>query len=273
MPWTRHARRGAENAPGRDVEAEPNAGEHSGRLLGRCGGEVLLVKVEDRARLPGVGADRVVDLGGAGEVGRRAGGAAASTPRTRQQEARPPQVVGEGRARNEEAFCPMAGRPPPRRPSGKVRLGPAVGPRPETAAPPPRPTRSPRAHDAYYGHRRPPARGSSPMEEIFAVDTRHHGQGAILFRWHPQSSYIASTGTSRVVHVVTSRGELVDQIVPPSARCEARRPPPPPALTPRRPQQVRGAGMERRRHHAGRAPGGGRHCVAVGPGHEANPLV
>lgn len=65
------------------------------------------------------------------------------------------------------------------------------------------------------------------LAEQFQVDARHHGQGPILFRWHPRSTYVASSGSSRVVHVHDRHGALVKQIVPPSPRCERRiaRPP------------------------------------------------
>mmetsp|Transcript_35732 Transcript_35732/g.47148 ORF Transcript_35732/g.47148 Transcript_35732/m.47148 type:complete len:409 (+) Transcript_35732:90-1316(+) len=55
------------------------------------------------------------------------------------------------------------------------------------------------------------------MEPLFIVDSRHHGKGSVLFAWHPQGNFVASAGTSRVVHVFDSHGKLVDQVVPPSA--------------------------------------------------------
>jgi len=56
----------------------------------------------------------------------------------------------------------------------------------------------------------------SRLENLFVVDARHHGKGKILFAWHPDGAYVATTGTSRVVHIFDSEGSLVEQIVPPS---------------------------------------------------------
>ncbi|TDH66199.1 uncharacterized protein CCR75_006194 [Bremia lactucae] len=50
----------------------------------------------------------------------------------------------------------------------------------------------------------------------FSVDARHHGVGPVRYAWDPRDSYVASTGASRVVHIFSRRGKLVDQIVPPS---------------------------------------------------------
>jgi WD repeat-containing protein 19 len=53
------------------------------------------------------------------------------------------------------------------------------------------------------------------MEALFVIDTRHHGLGPIIFAWHPEGTYVASTGNSRVVHIFDNRGGLIDQIEPP----------------------------------------------------------
>ncbi|RHY20642.1 hypothetical protein DYB25_002514, partial [Aphanomyces astaci] len=45
---------------------------------------------------------------------------------------------------------------------------------------------------------------------------RHHGVGPVKYAWDPTGNFLASTGSSRVVHIFDRRGELVDQIVPPS---------------------------------------------------------
>lgn len=55
------------------------------------------------------------------------------------------------------------------------------------------------------------------MEHLFTIDHKHHGKGPILYAWHPSSKYIASTGSSRVVHIFDWRGKLIDQIIPPSS--------------------------------------------------------
>mmetsp|Transcript_43756 Transcript_43756/g.86285 ORF Transcript_43756/g.86285 Transcript_43756/m.86285 type:complete len:275 (-) Transcript_43756:636-1460(-) len=54
------------------------------------------------------------------------------------------------------------------------------------------------------------------LELLFTVDTRHHGKGKIVFSWNPSGSCVATTGTSRVVHIVDKSGQIVNQIVPPS---------------------------------------------------------
>jgi hypothetical protein len=56
------------------------------------------------------------------------------------------------------------------------------------------------------------------MLMVFSVDARHHGVGPVKYSWDPQGNHIASTGSSRVVHVHNRRGKLIDQIVPPSPR-------------------------------------------------------
>ncbi|EQC37704.1 hypothetical protein SDRG_04732 [Saprolegnia diclina VS20] len=54
------------------------------------------------------------------------------------------------------------------------------------------------------------------MHVFFSVDQRHHGVGPVKYAWDPSGSFLASTGTSRVVHIFNRLGELVDQVVPPS---------------------------------------------------------
>lgn len=56
------------------------------------------------------------------------------------------------------------------------------------------------------------------MLMVFSVDARHHGAGPIKYTWDSQGMYVASTGSSRVVHIFTRRGKMVHQIVPPSPR-------------------------------------------------------
>ncbi|CAH0479430.1 unnamed protein product [Peronospora belbahrii] len=51
---------------------------------------------------------------------------------------------------------------------------------------------------------------------IFSVTSRHHGTGPVKYTWNSHGNYVASSGTSRVVHIFNRRGKLVDQIVPPS---------------------------------------------------------
>mmetsp|Transcript_83520 Transcript_83520/g.235548 ORF Transcript_83520/g.235548 Transcript_83520/m.235548 type:complete len:410 (-) Transcript_83520:127-1356(-) len=55
------------------------------------------------------------------------------------------------------------------------------------------------------------------MELNFVVDARHHGKGKIVYAWHPSGQFVATTGTSRVVHIFNCNGQVVDQIVLPSA--------------------------------------------------------
>ena len=54
------------------------------------------------------------------------------------------------------------------------------------------------------------------MDPHFVVDTRHHGQGPIVFAWHPQAIWVATSGASRVVHVFDASGRVAHQIVLPS---------------------------------------------------------
>ncbi|TMW66827.1 hypothetical protein Poli38472_011943 [Pythium oligandrum] len=54
------------------------------------------------------------------------------------------------------------------------------------------------------------------MLMVFSVDARHHGTGPVKYAWDPHGNYVASTGNSRVAHIFSRRGKLVDQIVPPS---------------------------------------------------------
>lgn len=56
------------------------------------------------------------------------------------------------------------------------------------------------------------------MLMIFSVDARHHGAGPVKYKWDPHGSYVASSGSSRVAHIFSRRGKLVDQVVPPSPR-------------------------------------------------------
>ncbi|KAI9919178.1 hypothetical protein PsorP6_011838 [Peronosclerospora sorghi] len=54
------------------------------------------------------------------------------------------------------------------------------------------------------------------MFMIFSVDARYHGAGPIKYAWDPRGNYVASSGASRVAHICSRRGKLVDQIVLPS---------------------------------------------------------
>ncbi|KAF0685126.1 Aste57867_22951 [Aphanomyces stellatus] len=54
------------------------------------------------------------------------------------------------------------------------------------------------------------------MHVYFSVDQRHHGVGPVKYAWDPSGNFLASTGSSRVVHIFDRQGTLVDQIVPPS---------------------------------------------------------
>ena len=56
------------------------------------------------------------------------------------------------------------------------------------------------------------------MLMIFSVDARHHGAGPVKYAWDPTGNLVASTGSSRVAHVFSRRGKMVDQIIPPSPR-------------------------------------------------------
>lgn len=53
------------------------------------------------------------------------------------------------------------------------------------------------------------------MDLVVSVDSRHHGKGPIRYAWHPNKKYIASTGSTRVVHIFDTHGKVVDQVIPP----------------------------------------------------------
>eukprot|EP00455_Lapot_gusevi_P056735 TRINITY_DN9506_c0_g2_i6.p1 TRINITY_DN9506_c0_g2~~TRINITY_DN9506_c0_g2_i6.p1 ORF type:complete len:408 (-),score=35.91 TRINITY_DN9506_c0_g2_i6:29-1252(-) len=55
------------------------------------------------------------------------------------------------------------------------------------------------------------------MERAFTLEPRHHGKGSIIFAWHPSSRYVATIGSSRVVHIFDRRGKLLHQLIPPSS--------------------------------------------------------
>eukprot|EP00952_Eustigmatos_sp_NYUAD-ZCMA_P009144 37837-Eustigmatos_ZCMA.PRE.1 len=52
-----------------------------------------------------------------------------------------------------------------------------------------------------------PAPPHVSLEPHFVVDTRHHGKGPIVFSWHPQGTCVATSGSSRVVHIFGTNGE------------------------------------------------------------------
>jgi WD repeat-containing protein 19 len=54
------------------------------------------------------------------------------------------------------------------------------------------------------------------MQLLFVINTAFHGSGKIVYSWSPLSLCVATTGTTRVVHIFDSRGQLLEQIVPPS---------------------------------------------------------
>lgn len=42
----------------------------------------------------------------------------------------------------------------------------------------------------------------------------HHGGGPIIYAWHPDASYMASVGPSRVVHVWDRYGKILSRVPP-----------------------------------------------------------
>lgn len=62
-----------------------------------------------------------------------------------------------------------------------------------------------------------PTEAALVVDLAFQVDARRHGSGRVLFAWHPRGLYLASAGTSRVVHIHSRTGDVIDQVVPPSA--------------------------------------------------------
>ena len=53
--------------------------------------------------------------------------------------------------------------------------------------------------------------------QLFSVDPQHHGGGPIIYAWHPDASYMASVGPSRVVHVWDRYGKIVSRVPPSDA--------------------------------------------------------
>ena len=58
---------------------------------------------------------------------------------------------------------------------------------------------------------------SSRLELRFKIDPSLHGKGSSpIYAWSPCGALLASSGSSRVVHLHDAGGQLVDQVVPPS---------------------------------------------------------
>jgi len=47
---------------------------------------------------------------------------------------------------------------------------------------------------------------------LFKIDSSQHGAGPVLFRWHPDGTYLATVGSSKVVHIFDRYGAVVDDI-------------------------------------------------------------
>eukprot|EP00163_Fabomonas_tropica_P013367 TRINITY_DN2487_c0_g1_i2.p1 TRINITY_DN2487_c0_g1~~TRINITY_DN2487_c0_g1_i2.p1 ORF type:complete len:1366 (-),score=364.25 TRINITY_DN2487_c0_g1_i2:113-4210(-) len=50
------------------------------------------------------------------------------------------------------------------------------------------------------------------MKNLFTLDNKKHGHGPVMFRWHPEATYLATSGPNKVVHIFDRHGELQDQI-------------------------------------------------------------
>lgn len=112
------------------------------------------------------------------------------------------------------------------------------------------------------------------LEYAFSIDARHHGAGNVRFAWHPRSAFVASTGSSKVVHVCDRRGVLTHQVVLPAqgcawfrARCRAA------AADTLALQHVQRAGVGCRWLHAGGGAGGVGHDCAVGLGEQLDAIL
>jgi hypothetical protein len=65
---------------------------------------------------------------------------------------------------------------------------------------------------------------TTTLEPHFVVDQRHHGKGPIVFSWHPRGLWVATTGSSRVVHIFDAQGQVRDRIMLPQPRPAAPEP-------------------------------------------------
>ena len=50
------------------------------------------------------------------------------------------------------------------------------------------------------------------LKKVFTVAKELNGPGPVLFAWHPDGSYLACAGTSRIVNVSNRQGEAVAEI-------------------------------------------------------------
>lgn len=50
------------------------------------------------------------------------------------------------------------------------------------------------------------------LKRVFTVRKELNGPGPVLFAWHPDGSYLACAGSSRIVNVADRQGEPVAEI-------------------------------------------------------------
>jgi WD repeat-containing protein 19 len=50
------------------------------------------------------------------------------------------------------------------------------------------------------------------MRPLFSISSTQHGSAPVIFSWHPDSTYLASCGSNRIVHIVDRYGEPVDDV-------------------------------------------------------------
>ena len=52
------------------------------------------------------------------------------------------------------------------------------------------------------------------MGRHVTIDAHYHGKGPILYSWHPSSHFVATVGTTKIVHIFDCKGQLMDKFVP-----------------------------------------------------------
>lgn len=55
-------------------------------------------------------------------------------------------------------------------------------------------------------------RPSRSQRKLFTLPAQCHGDGAVIFAWHPQGAYLATCGSNRVVNIFNRQGEPYAEI-------------------------------------------------------------
>jgi WD repeat-containing protein 19 len=72
-----------------------------------------------------------------------------------------------------------------------------------------------------FGNQKAVAMKMAELKRVFALKKDINGSGPVIFAWHPDGSYIACAGSSRVVNIANRRGEPIAEI--PLSGCARRR--------------------------------------------------